>query len=79
MKQLLLIIISIIYGFVFSFIFKYLKKSFFLSLLQSVIFTSLYIYLMYILNSGTINYILKMSIIIGFLLYLKMSNIHKKV
>ncbi len=79
MKELLLIIISIIYGFTFSFIFRYLKTSLLLSLLQSITFTSTYIYIMYILNNGIINYILKISIIIGFVLYLKVSNLPKKM
>lgn len=79
MNQLFQIIISIILGFLYGFIFKYISKSMLMTCLVTFILTIGYIYIMFYLNLGIINYILKISTILGFILFLKTSNLKKKM
>ena len=62
-----------------AFIFKYISKSLLLTTIITTILTVSYIALMYLLNQGIINYILKICIILGFIISLKVSKIKKKV
>ena len=77
MKQFLLIILSIFFGFVFSIIFKLTKNKYLITLLISIMFTLIYLFIMYIFNDGIINFTLKLSIIFGYILYLKLSNMYQ--
>ena len=79
MNQLIQIIISIILGQFYGLIFKYISKSMLLTCIITFILTISYIYLIFLLNMGTINYILKISIISGFILSLKVSNLTKRM
>lgn len=78
MKALLLILISISYGFLYAILFKYLKANHLLMFITSILLTLLYIFMVYKLNNGIINYILKLSLIGGFYIYYKLSNQLKK-
>ena len=71
MKQLIQILISILYGFLYGFLYKYISHKLLITTIITMIITISYIALMYYLNNGIINYILKISIIIGFLIYSK--------
>ena len=75
MKQLLLILISFIFGYFYLYI---SKLNNFKMLITTVIYTILYIYIIYLLNDGTINYILKISLILGYLLNNKCKILPKK-
>ena len=79
MSQLFQILISISLGFLYGLIFKYISKSKFLTCIITISLTIGYIYLMYNLNLGIINYILKISIIVGFILSTKVSTNKKRV
>ena len=79
MNQLIQIIISIILGQFYGLIFKYISKSMLLTCIITFILTISYIYLIFLLNMGTINYILKISIISRFILSLKVSNLTKRM
>lgn len=78
MNQLLLILISIIYGFISAYIFSKINKYHILILLSLFILTIIYIYIIYLLNNGSINYILKINIILGWYLYYKSVKFNKK-
>ncbi len=75
MKQLFLILISFIFGYFYLYI---SKLNNFKMLITTVIHTILYIYIIYLLNDGTINYILKISLILGYLLNNKCKILPKK-
>lgn len=75
MKQLFLILISFIFGYFYLYI---SKLNNFKMLITTVIYTILYIYIIYLLNDGTINYILKISLILGYLLNNKCKILPKK-
>lgn len=75
MKQLLLILISFVFGYFYLYI---SKLNNFKMLITTVIYTILYIYIIYLLNDGTINYILKISLILGYLLNNKCKILPKK-
>lgn len=75
MKQLFLIIISFIFGYFYLYI---SKLNNFKMLITTVMYTILYIYIIYLLNDGTINYILKISLILGYLLNNKCKILPKK-
>ena len=75
MKQLLLILISFIFGYFYLYI---SKLNNFKMLITTVMYTILYIYIIYLLNDGTINYILKISLIFGYLLNNKCKILPKK-
>ncbi len=75
MKQLLLILISFIFGYFYLYI---SKLNNFKMLITTVMYTILYIYIIYLLNDGTINYILKISLILGYLLNNKCKILPKK-
>ena len=75
MKQLFLILISFIFGYFYLYI---SKLNNFKMLITTVINTILYIYIIYLLNDGTINYILKISLILGYLLNNKCKILPKK-
>lgn len=77
MKQFLLIILSIFFGFVFSIIFKLTKNKYLITMLISIMFTLIYLFIMYIFNDGIINFTLKLAIIFGYILYLKLSNMYQ--
>ena len=79
MNQLIQIIISIILGQFYGLIFKYISKSMLLTCIITFILTISYIYLIFLLNMVTIDYILKISIISGFILSLKVSNLTKRM
>ena len=79
MNQLIQIIVSLILGLFYGLIFKYISKSMLLTCIITFILTISYIYIIFLLNMGTINYILKISIISGFILSLKMSNLTKRM
>ena len=79
MNQLIQIIISILYGFIYGIIFKFISKKLMLTTIITAILTVSYIVIMYFLNFGIINYILKISIIIGFIFYTKVSKLKKKM
>ncbi len=79
MSQLFQILISVTLGFIYGLIFKYISKSMFLTCLITITLTIGYIYLMFNLNLGIINYILKISIIAGFILFTKVSNFKKRM
>ena len=79
MSQLIQILISILYGFIYGFIFKLISKKLFITAIVTTIITISYVALMYYINLGIINYILKLSIILGFIIFLKVSNLKKKV
>lgn len=79
MNQLFQIIISLLIGIFYGFIFKYISKSMLITCIITFTVTIGYIYIIFLLNMGTINYILKLSIISGFILYTKVSNLIKKV
>lgn len=75
MKQLFLILISFIFGYFYLYI---SKLNNFKMLMTTVMYTILYIYIIYLLNDGTINYILKISLILGYLLNNKCKILPKK-
>ena len=75
MKQLFLILISFIFGYFYLYI---SKLNNFKMLITTVMYTILYIYIIYLLNDGTINYILKISLILGYLLNNKCKILLKK-
>lgn len=75
MKQLILILISFIFGYFYLYI---SKLNNFKMLIATVIYTILYIYIIYLLNDGTINYILKISLILGYLFNNKCKILSKK-
>ncbi len=75
MKQLFLILISFIFGYFYLYI---SKLNNFKMLITTVMYTILYIYIIYLLNDGTINYILKISLILGYLLNNKCKILPKK-
>lgn len=75
MKQLFLILISFIFGYFYLYI---SKLNNFKMLITTVIYTILYIYIIYLLNDGNINYILKISLILGYLLNNKCKILPKK-
>ena len=75
MKQLFLILISFIFGYFYLYI---SKLNNFKILITTVMYTILYIYIIYLLNDGTINYILKISLILGYLLNNKCKILPKK-
>ena len=75
MKQLFLILISFIFGYFYLYI---SKLNNFKMLITTVMYTILYIYIIYLLNDGTINYILKISLILGYLLNNKCKILTKK-
>lgn len=75
MKQLFLILISFIFGYFYLYI---SKLNNFKMLITTVMYTILYIYIIYLLNDGTINYILKLSLILGYLLNNKCKILPKK-
>lgn len=75
MKQLILILISFIFGYFYLYI---SKLNNFKILITTVIYTILYIYIIYLLNDGTINYILKISLILGYLFNNKCKILSKK-
>ena len=75
MKQLFLILISFIFGYFYLYI---SKLNNFKMLITTVMYTILYIYIIYLLNDGTINYILKISLILGYLLNNKCKMLPKK-
>ena len=75
MKQLFLILISFIFGYFYLYI---SKLNNFKMLITTVMYTILYIYIIYLLNDGTINYILKISLILGYLLNNKCKILAKK-
>lgn len=75
MKQLILILISFIFGYFYLYI---SKLNNFKMLITTVIYTILYIYIIYLLNDGTINYILKISLILGYLFNNKCKILSKK-
>lgn len=85
MKQFILLIISFCYGSLFgllySFIFKKINYEKYLFLILKMMFfiiiTLMYIYLIYILNQGTIHLYMKLLLILGFILMIKVSNICK--
>ena len=79
MNQLFQIIISLLLRVLYGFLFKYISKSMVVTCLITILLTIGYIYLMFYLNLGIINYILKINIIIGFILFLKVSNLKKKL
>ena len=75
MKQLFLILISFIFGYFYLYI---SKLNNFKMLITTVMYTILYIYIIYLLNDRTINYILKISLILGYLLNNKCKILPKK-
>ena len=75
MKQLFLILISFIFGYFYLYI---SKLNNFKMLITTVMYTILYIYIIYLLNDGTINYILKISLILVYLLNNKCKILPKK-
>lgn len=75
MKQLLLILTSFLFGYFYLYI---SKLNNFKMLITTVMYTILYIYIIYLLNDGTINYILKISLILGYLLNNKCKILPKK-
>lgn len=75
MKQLFLILISFIFGYFYLYI---SKLNNFKMLITTVMYTILYIYIIYLLNDGNINYILKISLILGYLLNNKCKILPKK-
>ena len=75
MKQLFLILIFFIFGYFYLYI---SKLNNFKMLITTVMYTILYIYIIYLLNDGTINYILKISLILGYLLNNKCKILPKK-
>lgn len=75
MKQLVLILTSFIFGYFYLYI---SKLNNFKMLITTVMYTILYIYIIYLLNDGTINYILKISLILGYLLNNKCKILPKK-
>ncbi len=75
MKQLLLILTSFIFGYFYLYI---SKLNNFKMLITTVMYTILYIYIIYLLNDGNINYILKISLILGYLLNNKCKILPKK-
>ncbi len=79
MNQFLQIVVSLILGFLYGLIFKFISKSMFITSIVTILLTIGYIYIMFYLNLGIVNYILKLSIILGFILSLKVSNLSKKV
>ena len=79
MNQLIQILVSVLFGFLYGVIFKWISKKLFLTSIVTTVLTICYVAIMYFLNHGIINYILKISIIIGFILYLNLSKINKKV
>ncbi len=79
MNQFLQIVVSLILGFLYGLIFKFITKSMFITSIVTILLTIGYIYIMFYLNLGIVNYILKLSIILGFILSLKVSNLSKKV
>lgn len=78
MNQLIQILLSVFWGFVYGMVFKLISKRLLLVLLFSTFITIIYVLLMYYLNNGIINYILKISIILGFIINYKVSNLRKK-
>jgi hypothetical protein len=74
MKSLLLINISIVYGFLFGMVFLRIRKYYILQILSFLLFTLFYIFIMYKLNYGIINYILKLCLVGGFIIYCKINN-----
>lgn len=79
MNQFLQILVSLILGFLYGLIFKFISKSMFITSIVTILLTIGYVYIMFYLNLGIVNYILKLSIILGFILSLKVSNLSKKV
>lgn len=79
MSQFFQILISLTFGFIYGFIFKYISKSMLFTCLITIALTIGYIYLIFNLNLGIINYILKLSIIAGFILFTKVSNYKKRM
>ena len=79
MIQLFQITISLTLGFFYGFIFKHISKSMLITCLITILLTVGYIYLMFYINLGVINYILKICIVVGFILSIKVSNLKKKV
>ena len=79
MNQFLQILVSLILGFLYGLIFKFISKSMFITSIFTILLTIGYVYIMFYLNLGIVNYILKLSIILGFILSLKVSNLSKKV
>lgn len=75
MKQLILILISIIFGYLYAF-FKNTKIIYLLII--TILSTILYIFVLYILNDGIINLPLKLSLIIGYILNQKCQILLKK-
>lgn len=78
MRQAIQIIISLLLGFAFGILFKKVSNSLLLTLVLSTVFSIMYIILMYFINNGNINYILKISIVLGFIINYKVSNLRKK-
>jgi hypothetical protein len=79
MNQLFQIIISIFVGFLYAFIFKLINKKLLLTTVITTILTVGYVILMYYINLGVINYILKLSIILGFIIFQKCKIFKKNV
>ena len=74
MNQLFQIIISITLGFIYGLIFQKLNKNHLITLIITLLLTIFYITIIYYLNNGIINYILKISIISGFIIQKKCKN-----
>lgn len=85
MKQFILLIISFCYGGLFGLIYSYIFKDnksekfcfIMLKTLYFIIITLIFIFLIYLLNEGTIHLYMKILLILGFLLMKKVSNTRK--
>lgn len=75
MKQLLLIILSILLGYLYAYITKLNNTKMFI---LTILFTLIYIYILFLLNDGIINYILKIALILGYILNYKCKTLIKK-
>lgn len=68
MIQLLLIIISIIYGFLYSLLTTKLKLNKINYIILTIIMTLIYVLIIYKLYNGNLSFVLKLSLITGYIL-----------
>lgn len=71
MNHFFLIVFSITYGLFFGLLYQLTSKKYFFITISFIMATLIYIFIIYNINNGKINYILKISLICGFILYNK--------
>ena len=68
MIQFLLVLLSILYGFLYSLTSNLFKKNLILFSIYTILATLLYVFILYKLYNGNISFLLKISLVLGYIL-----------